>query len=563
MDKSKKEFLDKLNSKFEYLKTERRKRESDWKEVQKWVAPSILSWDDTADKTPKRPKRFTSKPTNFLKTLRSGITGYSISPNIAWLKLGLENYEVTNSYGVKDWLESVEKIMYAEFNRSNLYPQKSKSIEFAATYGHSVVLIDEQLSDGRLRFTTMNPQEVYLGINEYDEVDTVFRRFSMTLENAVEFFGLDNLSEKHKEDFKDFKKWNNEIIIIHAVYGRKEHDDDLVSSKEMPYASIYFEEGAEDSIILESGYNDFPYAVFIWDPVNGTAYGESPAIHAIDDIKLLNIIDETQIKIAQQAAEPAMNVPESMRESVNVVPRGYNYYADPEQIIKPINTGENYNITLQIQQDKENRVKDWFHVDFFLALMNERPSNITATYVMELQGEKAAVLSDLIVNLNKPLTKIIQRSFDILLKQRKLPQPPQALLGSGAEMKVDFIGPLAQAQKKYHESQGIGQGIGLIGSIAQLNQASLDVIDFDETLKQGLSGMGFSQIAIREDEDIEAIRKQRVQQQQMMMEQQQAMEQQKNLMNNYGKLNEPVKPGSAIDEMDKQMAAAGGGGFYQ
>jgi hypothetical protein len=37
------------------------------------------------------------------------------------------------------------------------------------------------------------------------------------------------------------------------------------------------------------------------------------------------------------------------------------------------------------------------------------------------------------------------------------------------------------------------------------------------------------------------------------------MEQQKVLMGNYGKLNEPVQTGSAIDEMNKQAQ----GGFYQ
>jgi len=563
MDKSKKEFLDKLKARFEFLKEERQLYESDWKDVQRYVASSLFDWNNSNNKKPERPPRFTSRPTNYLKTLKSGMTGYSISPNIAWMKLGLENYNVINNYGVKDWLEAVEDVLYAEFNRSNLYSQASKFIEFAATYGHAVMLIDEQMSDGRLRFTTINPQEVYLGINEYDEVDTVFRRFAMTLENAVEFFGLENLSDTHQLEFKETKNWYNKITIIHAVYKRKEHEEKSMSSKEMPYASVYYEENAEDSIIMESGYNDFPYAVFIWDRYNGSAYGESPSINALCDIKTLNIIDESGLKITQKSADPPLNVPEDMKENENVVPNGYNYYSKPEMMIKPINTGENFGIVLESKKEIEDRVKDWFLVDFFLALMRERASNITATYVMELQGEKAATLSDIVVNINSPLTKIVQRGFNIVLKQRKLPQPPQVLMGSGAEMKVDFMGPLAQAQKKYLESQGISQGINLIGTIVQLSPESLDVIDFDETLKQGLSGMGFSQIAIREDEDIEAIRNQRAQQQAQMMQQQQAMEQQKNLMNNYGKLNEPVKPGSAIDEINKEAAAAGGGGFYQ
>jgi hypothetical protein len=321
----------------------------------------------------------------------------------------------------------------------------------------------------------------------------------------------------------------------------------------MPYASVFIDED-QDFLIDESGYAEFPYAVFVWDRINGTAYGESPAICALDDIKLLNIVDQSRFKIAQMSAEPAYNVPDSMKGPPSVVPNGYNYYSKPNEVVIPINTGQNYPITLDVHRETEERVKDWFHVDFFLALMNQRPANMTATYVMELQGEKASVLSDLIVNLNGALSKIIQRSFNILWRQGKLPEPPENLAGSGARLKVDFIGPLAQAQKKYHESSGIAQGIQLIGSIGQMAREALDVIDFDQTLKNGLEGLGFPQIAIREDRDIEALRNERAEMQAQQQRQAMAMEQQKALTENYGQLNEPVKPGSAIDELNKQLS---------
>ncbi|MDR2964198.1 MAG: head-tail connector protein [Treponema sp.] len=556
MADDRKEFIDEVKNRFEYLKSERQKREGDWKSVQQFVAPSIFDWDNPHNKSPQRPERYTSRPTNYLKTLRSGITGYSISPNIAWLKLGFENLDLATAHGAKDWLEAVEKVLYAEFNRSNLYPQNSKYIEFAATYGHAVMLIDEQLTENRLRFTNLNTQETFLDINEFDEVDTVFRRFVMSLKNASTLFGEDKLSGTRRMDLKDKKKWNNEITILHAVYKRDEYNDESTKATDMEYASIFIDYDG-DHLIEESGYNEFPYAVFIWDTINGTAYGDSPAINALDDIVQLNMIDRAKMRIAQMSAFPAFNTPESMREEVGVVPNGHNYYKNKDELIFPINTGQNFPITLEAQRDMENRVKDWFYVDYFLALMNQRPQDLTATYVMQLQGEKAAVLSDLVVNLNNALTKIIQRSFNILWRQRKIPQPPEAINGSGAQLKVDFIGPLAQAQKKFHESAGINQGLQLIGAVGQLSPVAMDVIDFDQTLKSGLDGMGFPQSAIREDRDIEELRKERAQQEAAMQQQQQAMAQQEAIMENYGQMNEPVKQGSAIDQMNKVMQGQG------
>jgi len=559
MGKYKKEFVDEIKSRFEYLKSERQKREGDWKEVQRFVAPSVFDWDNPGNKTPKRPDRHTSRPTNYLKTLRSGVTGYSISPNIAWLKLGFENFDISGAHGVKDWLEEVEKVLYAEFNRSNLYPQNSKFIEFAATYGHSVMLIDEQLDENRLRFMNLNTQETYLDINEHDEVDTVFRRFVMTLKNAASMFGEENLSDTRRQDLKDKKKWYNEITILHAVYKRDNFTGDN-KAKNMPYASVFVDLD-RDHLIDESGYREFPFAVFIWDTINGTAYGESPAINALDDIRYLNVIDESKMKMTQMSADPAYNVPESMMEEAQVVPHGYNYYTKKEEMIYPINPGQNFPITLETHKDVENRVKDWFYVDYFLALMNQRPQDLTATYVMQLQGEKAAVLSDLVVNLNNALTKIIQRSFNILWQQRKIPQPPEAIKGSGAQLKVDFIGPLAQAQKKFHESAGINNGLQLIGAVAQMTPTAMDVIDFDQTLKSGLGGIGFPQNAIREDRDIEALRKERAQQEAERAQKEEMQQQQEAVMNNYDKMNKPTQPGSAIDQMDKMMQMQEQGGI--
>jgi hypothetical protein len=549
MRRDDREQIENLKTQFEYLKTVRATRETDWKEVQQFVAPSVFSWGDPSDKNPRRPRRFTSRPTHFLKTLRSGIVGYSISPNIVWLKLSFENLAHLNLYGVKDWLEEVERVLYAEFNRSNLYPQVGKFIEYAATYGHAAMLIDEQIAENRLRFSTHTTAELYLDINEFDEVTTLFRYFTMSLRNAAAFFGAESLSEPRKADLTDKRKWNQELTIIHAVYPRETFDPDSPAAGDMPYASIYLDE-AQEHILAESGYTEFPYTVFTWDPITGSAYGDSPAVNALDDIKLLNKHEEARIKIMQMSAEPAYNVPESMRGApISVVPNGYNYYGKPDEIIKPIQTGANYPVALQVTGDIENRIKDWFHVDFFLTLQHERPANVTATYVMELQGEKASTLSSLVVNINAALTRIIQRSFNILWRQRKIPPPPEALERSGAQLKVDFTGPLAQAQKKYHESSGIVQGINLIGAFAKLKETALDVVNFDQALKTGLEGAGFPQNAINEDADIEQMRMARAMQEAQARQQAQAIEEQKAVLGNYQKLNEPVQPGSVLEEL--------------
>lgn len=549
----KKELVEDTLDHFNYLKQERSDFEGDWLESENLVAPSVKGFNRTT-KRPDRPVRFSSRPTIYLEQLVSGIVGYTISPNLAWLKLGLENDKHFEKYGVKKWLELVERVFYSEFNRSNIYTQFPLVVKSGATYGHGVLFMDEDLLNNRLRYSFRAVQEMYLETNEYGDVETYYREFSLPLKQAADFFGLDNLSRELQEDYKDKRKRTTQINFVHAVFRREEYNPELLDQKNMPFASLYIETESEH-LIQEGGYRDNPYTCFIWDQIAGTAYGESPAYHANIDIKLLNKTTEARLKVAQLSAQPPMNVPRTMKGSENVVPGGFNYYDKSDQLMSPIQTGANFPISLQVTESMENHIRDWFHVDFFLTLQQQQ-RQLTATEVMELQGEKAAVLANMIVNLNVTLNAIVQRTFNILIRQGKIPPAPESLKGIGAQLKVDFIGPLAQAQKKYHQSGGTAQALAMIGPIVQMNPAALDYIDVDKLMKNTMESHGMPQAIIREEDDVQQIRAVRQQQQMAQQQQMMQMEQSKNLLSNMDKLNKPVQEGSALEEMGKQMAGS-------
>lgn len=538
-----------IKSRFQELDNTRSRFIDRWLEAQKYTGFSVYDWYNL-DSIPTFPKRFTSAPCNFLSILISGLVGYSISPNITWFKLALENTNLLKLYGVKDWLEEVEEIMNAEFNRSNLYQQAERFIEDSACIGHGVMLCGGYTKDNKLHYTTMRSNEIYLDANEDGEIDTVYRRFLITLRNAVDFFGLDNLDESLQEAYKDPGKWNNKIEILHVVQPRKNYDSEKKDNKNMPYESVYID-FERQKIITESGFNENPYAVFEWKQIPGFAYSESPVMGAMSDIKALNLMEETRLKIAQTSAEPPMRVTQGVK-NISLVPKGFTYIRKDE-VIEPIKTGENYPVTLDVVEKKKEEVKDWFNVDFFL-MLQQRQGQMTATEVIELQGEKAAVLSNLIVNLNAALQKIIERSFNILMRNQRLPSPPESLQNQNVSMKIDFMGPLAQSQKKYHTMGGIQAALSLASPIMQMFPNSGDFIDADELMKRAMEGQGMPQAVIREDNDVKKIREDRVQQQKASQEEEQRQEMMNNIMSNAASLNQPVQNGSVMAELNDQLA---------
>ena len=156
---NKSELVENILSRLQELKEVRSKFESSWMQAERLVAPSIYAWHDL-DAVPSAPKRFASEPCKYMQTLVAGLVGYSISPSIQWFKLSLQNADMLNQYGVRDWLENCESALVSEFNRSNLYSVVSKFIQDAVVIGHSSMHIGEDIKNARLQFMHERANEV-------------------------------------------------------------------------------------------------------------------------------------------------------------------------------------------------------------------------------------------------------------------------------------------------------------------------------------------------------------------------------------------------------------------
>jgi hypothetical protein len=560
---SDKEKAQRICAEFARMQAERASFEPGWKEAQHFVSSVELSFsqnegEDTQGYT--IPKRITNLPANYLDTLVSGICGYAVNPNLTWLKLGLFDKKSLKSYGVKDWLEDVEEAEYEEFNANNLYIEIKMLVESAAVYGFGIMLIDEDIINKNARYKTISVPEVYLDTNEYDEYETVFRCFYMTVENAVAWFSIEKMAETIKsvwntESGSSNSSRNNKIKILHAVFRRKNGKGVSERTTEMPFASFYVDI-SNQHIIMENGYRSFPYAIFSWDRIGVKKYPISPSIKAINDVKLLNKTEESRLTLAKKSADPAMNVPETMRGRENFGPGGYNYFDKSDMVASQLQAGANYPITVEITNQQAENIKDWFYVDFFLMLQAQGNLNqMTATAVQALQGEKAAVMTNMIVNLEKCLRVIVQRTFDIMARQNRLPDMPQALMGRQNRLDFTFSGVLSQIQKSALRYQGAARFLSIANPIANLGQAyppaleAFDRFDFEVILKNEARAANLSEMAIREDDDVEAIRQARMQAAAAQAQAAQEQEQQKLLAQNYNKLNQPVQPNSPAEAL--------------
>ena len=532
------------------LKKRRLPYEPSWKDITNYILPRRSFWDE--DATPgQKPttKRYDGTALNELQLSVDGTLGNLVSASMKWMRLTMEDKAQNDIPWVMDWLEEVEDVLYAELARSNFYDSLGEFFLDGASIGTAVMLVDDDVATKQILFSARHIKECYLAEGRDGKVDTLYREFPISNRQMAQIWD-DKLSVPRKQRVKDDPFGT--AHVIHACFPRAEREPGKVDKYNKAWSSIYIDrEFHNEKFLDEGGYDSFPYLAWRWRKNSDEWYGRSPAMDSIDDVLRLNQIGLTNLTVAQMAAQPPMNVPMAMKGQEKLIPKGYNYYLKPDEMMFPINLGQNYPITKDQELALKAQIKETFRTKMYMLLDQLEKGTMTATEVNARQGEKAVVQGPMMGRLNSEcLIPLIRRTYMICERNGRIPPPPPQL-AQGGRVHIDFQGPLAMQTKKYHQTQGVDAAIPFLQVMQGMAPESLDNVDFDELMRTGMDSKGAPQKSIREKPQVSEIRKMR---QQAQAEQEQKaieMEQQKMLAANANKLNEPVKPDSMLAGIGK------------
>lgn len=400
--------------------------------------------------------------------------------------------------------------------------------------------------------------EMYIETDEYGEVIGIAREVTLSLLQAARAFGekLFAVSKEYEDRIKDGKEYDH-VTIAHFILPRQGVEKSpLALGTSKAYAS-YYVDMKYDAIISEGGYDDMPFHVLRYFSNQHETYGRSPTMDALKSIKIANLMAKSRIDLANRIVDPPVNVPEDYKDEIDLTPGGYNYMKGAEKVA-PIEVGKNYPVAIEIINYIDNNIGAHFNSDFWNMLQqaNAAKRNMTATEIMAMQGEKAQSLATAIGNIESMvLEPVIKREFSILTRRNMIPPVPDAIRDSDG-LKIEYVGPLSQAQKKYHQQTGIFQALQLVAPIAQIDPNALFYLDTGELMVQAMDGAGMPASCMREKEDAEKMIQAKAQAEQAMQNQAMQLEQNKSLLGNVDKLNRPKVPGSMLDQMEKEKAEA-------
>lgn len=464
-----------------------------------------------------------------LSLLCDGLHGYLVSPAIRWFSLTLPNKVAMPRFSsarslngkrldevpqVKRWLEETEEVMYAAYLRSNFYEITPEFFRDGASIGTATIYREEDIKAGRIMYANPHPREIYIAEDHYGKVDTVYRKVSYTYRQLEDKFGSEVMQRAVIGWIDKLQKTPYATLtVIHAVYPRTDFDSKKADSKNKPWASMWvLQEG--NKLLRESGYDNLPHAVWRYRKNSDEWYGRSPASDAIVDIYTANQMAKSQLAVTAMIQDPPYLAHRDLRGKLNIGPKGRTWVDRMDQApVSLLPNMSGFPLTLEHQERIKRIIEGHFHVDFFLMLSRaafERV-DLTATQVIEMQGEKAAILGTRIGKLQSEfLNPDIDWVFTNELRAGRIPPMPDILTEyAGANIEVDYLGPLAQAQKRLFKTQSLRAGLESLAPLVSVFPQVVDVLNPDETARQILENHGFPTKCIRAEEDLQAVRQQR------------------------------------------------------
>jgi hypothetical protein len=499
------------------MKNERNSFIPHYREITDFISPRTARYLTTV--TSKGTKTFGSIINNTatlsMRTFKSGMMAGASSPARPWFRLTVQE-RYMKSAAVKAWLYEVETAMRDVFTKSNFYNSLPLVYGALGGYGTGCQLIEEDYEEV-IRCYPFPVGSYMIALNEKNQVDTWCREFPMTVRNLVSMFGIENVSTSVKNMY-DTGNYESTVEVVHFIEPNKDRDVTKLNAKDKPFRSVYYEVSSQEKQFLrESGYDEFPLQCPRWDVEAEDIYGYSPAMQALGDVKQLQLEEKRKAELIDKSARPPMLADSTLRMSgASIVPGGVTYIdnlaAQQHASFRPayeVNNAGIQHLSNDIQAI-EYRIKRAFYEDLMLMFANSDASNVTAREVDERHQEKLLILGPFLERMNDELyDKAIDRTFAIMMRQGKIPEPPQEI--QGEDIRIEYTSIMAQAQKLIG-TNSVERVVGFVGNLMSLGFAdAADKLNVSNTIDEYANMHGTPPTMLRSEDELEAIRQQKAQ----------------------------------------------------
>ena len=514
------------------LKTLRRPHEQVWRDCFDHTYPlrGAGFTSDTIDAQQglnKRADLLDATATDAVRILSSAIMSGLTPANSRWFQLDAGQ----ESEDERRWLDMAAQALWENIHMANFDSAAFEACVDVVCAGWFALYIEEDPDEGGLRFHQWPLSSVYASTTDpCGQVDTVYRLFTLTAEQAVAEFGETEegseggkslgVSAKVAKLAKD--KPDEKIEFVHAIFPRQVKVDNPRLARNLPVASLHIEV-KEKRIVRESGYHEMPVVVPRWMLIPDSVYGIGPVFDALPDVKMLNELKRMELAAADLAIA-GMWIAEDdgvlNPRTVKVGPRKI-IVANSVDSMKPLQTGANFQLSEAMAEQLQRAIRKVLMAD---QLQPQDGPAMTATEVHVRVNLIRQLLGPIYGRLQAEyLQPLIERCFGLAYRAGVFGPAPDSL--AGREFSVRYLSPLARAQK-LEDVSAIERLQVNVAQIAQVKPEVLDLIDEDATVRVLSDALGVPPAVVRKAADVQQLRQDREQRQHAATQQAQMMQMQ-------------------------------------
>lgn len=498
-----------------------------WHQIAERMLPQRAEFITTPSPGTKRTSKiFDGTAMDALNRFASGLHNNLTSKGLPWFFLEAGDESLNNLRPIKEWLEDTTRRLLSVYNNpfSNFHSRAHEmEIELGA-FGNGCMFIGDRPGFGPF-FRSIFLGEVNIAVNDLGTVDTIYRKYSLTMKQAIQQFEGIRLPDAITKGF--VRNPNQKKKFLHVVKPRLERNAGSAGALSMPWLSAHiFIEGKQ--ILRESGFEEFPFLFPRWKQSSGEKYGRGPGGDALADTKLLNELEKTTLVALQKGIDPPMQMPsDGFLGPLNIGPGQITYFRaglGPNDRATPLFTA----VRPELGEAKESQKREMIRRAFFLDIFELAGPvaedgdvlHMSATEVASRRQDRLQVLGPALSRLESEyLGPLIFRTLNVMLRNRMVFEPPPEITDVG--LQIRYVNPLSIAQRA-PEVGSISQAISIMAPVAQLDPSVMDNFDFDSMARITADRLRVPIEVIRPPEDVAAIRAQRAEAAQKREEAEQA-----------------------------------------
>lgn len=480
-----------LIKRFDSLRSERTTIQTMWDAIERFVTPyrgrffydqrseHSIDWYNSRD-------IYDSTAVMAHKNLAASIHGSITSPTLRWFDLRFRDEKLNKNKQATNWMQAVSDAIHFELQDSNFDLEVQKAYQDLVGFGTAIITLEEGPGKGwgGLNFTAVPLKEAFFECDHRDQVSRFYRFMQMTPAQIIAQFGPTKVPEDIvKADEAGNMDKRDVLFCIYPRNNRVMKWGEKVASGRRPWEYCYMLKDSGEKLGDEGGYYEMPAFVPRWSTTSSSQWGNSPAMDALGDVLTLNQLVKDDLRARAKIIDPPWLAEErSIITDLNLDPATVTVVRSVNGIVPMVSGGSMQASDMAIDR-LQSSIRNYFMTDR-IDFPDLQAQPMTATEAQIRYERMQRYLGASLAHLrNDMLNPIVERAFNMLVRDGMVETPPEAVVANGGEYDIVYLGSLTRAQQT-DEVAAIERTMMSAAQMAEVFPEALDVIDSQAAVRQ-------------------------------------------------------------------------------